>query len=139
MFKDAQISKAARSLIDAPYALGNPESGWDCLTMMWTFFDNLDIHLPREFRGYSAENYAERWKSGEGREELKEYLFSLGEPVEPNYERSGDLLVFDAGKWVFPGIYLGSGNFLAAYEKGVMCCPYKFFRKSLIGVRRLAP
>lgn len=135
--RDAAVVHAARKLIDAPYALGNPGSGWDCLTMVWEFFDNVDIHLPREFKGYSAENYAERWKAGEGRDELREYLFGLGEPVEPNYERAGDLLIFDAEKWVFPGIYLGSGHVLCCFEKGCMVVPFRLFKHVFINGRRL--
>jgi len=136
--KDKDVATAARELIDAPYALGNPESGWDCVSMCLHFYDNLGISLPREFKGYSAENYAERWKKGEGREELRDYLMSLGVEVEANYERAGDLLIFDAEKWVFPGIYLGSNHFLAAFEKGCMVVPYRFFKKAVIGRRRLA-
>ncbi|MCR4286698.1 MAG: NlpC/P60 family protein, partial [Deltaproteobacteria bacterium] len=135
--KDKDIAAAAQRLIDSPYSLGDDSKGWNCLSMIWHFYGTLGISLPREFKGFSAENYAERWKKGEGREELHEYLMGLGQPVEPNYERNGDLLIFDAETWVFPGIYLGSGHFLAAYERGTMCCPFKFFRKSLRGIRRL--
>lgn len=135
--KDIDISKAARKLIDAPYFLGPSEQGFDCLTIMRHFYNNLGIQLPPLPEGWTDKNYAERWKNGEGREELYEYLLSIGEEVQVNYMISGDLLIFDGEKWVFPGIYLGSGHFLAAYEKGVLCCPLKFFRKNIIEVRRL--
>src|SRR5574337_941948 len=124
MFKDSEISAAARKLIDAGYSLGPSDgSSFDCLTMVWHFYGCLGIELPREFKGYSAGNYAERWQAGEGRAELGEYLMSLGEEVPDNYERTGDLLIFDAGQWVFPGVYLGNAHFLAAFEKGCKAVP----------------
>lgn len=135
---DILIAQAARKLIDAPYCLGNEKYGWDCLSMMWEFYGNLGIKLPRRFKGYSDDDYAERWRKGEGREELFDYLTGLGEEVQENYERSGDLMIFDGKEWVFPGIYLGSGHILCAFEKGCMVVPFKMFKHALVGIRRLA-
>lgn len=136
--KDSEIAAAACKLIDAKYHLGPGEAGYDCLTMLWHFYGGLGIEVPREFKGYSADNYAERWLKGEGREELYEYLMSLGVEVPANFERAGDLMIFDAEKWVFPGIYLGSGHVLCCFEKGCMVVPYKAFKSSLVVCRRLS-
>lgn len=141
--RDIEISNAARSLIDAPYSLGDPESGFDCVSMIWHFYSSLDPGFVKDFpeaikaKGFTAGNYAEKWKAGEGREELYDYLMSLGEPVGVNYIIGGDLLIFQSERWAFPGIYLGSNHFLAAFEKGCMCVPFKMFKHALVGVRRL--
>lgn len=38
----------------------------------------------------------------------------------------------------FPSIYLGNGNIFILFEKGGKVVPYKFFKKYVVDVRRLA-
>lgn len=105
--------------------------------MLHEFYGHLNVQLPALPEGWTLENYAERWKAGEGRGELVEYLVGIGSEVPANYERSGDMMVFDGKQWVFPGIYLGNGHFLAAFERGVMVVPLRFFKPVLLSTRRV--
>lgn len=134
--KDIAIRDAAKLLIDAKYCLGQGE-GFDCISILHEFYGRLNVHLPAPPEGWTLENYAEKWKAGEGRDELAEYLMSIGSEVPTNYERSGDMMIFDGKQCVFPGIYLGNGHFLAAFERGVMVVPLRFFRNILFSTRRV--
>lgn len=135
---DIAIATAAKRLIDARYHLGMSEDvAFDCLTMMREFYGNLGITLPPLPEGWNVDNYAKRWNNGEGREELYHYLLSMGKEVDENYMIAGDLLIFDGKDWVFPGIYIGSGHVICAFDRGVKVVPFKFFRHALIEVKRL--
>ena len=135
--RDIDISNSAKRLIDADYHLGPVDNAFDCLTILREFYGNLGLTLPPLPDGWTDDNYAQRWQNGEGREELYYYLLSIGTEVEPNYIIAGDLLIFDGKEWVFPGIYLGSGHFLAAFEKGVRVVPLKLFIHALVEAKRL--
>ena len=137
MPNDIAIANAAGKLIDAEYSLGNKILGYDCISMLREFYGNLGITLPPLPDGWTDNNYAQRWQGGEGREELYHYLLSIGIEVEPNYIIAGDLLIFDGKEWVFPGIYLGSGHVICAFERGVKVVPLKFFCHALIEAKRL--
>lgn len=134
--RDFDIAAAAKRLVDAGYHLGPSNEGFDCLTMLREFYGRLGAVLPPLPSGWTDDNYASRWAAGEGREELRAYLMSIGEEVDVNFARSGDLFIFDGGKWVFPGIYLGSGHALCAFERGVRVVPLRFFKHGLTGARR---
>lgn len=134
---DIQVAAAAQRLIDAAYNLGDTSKGFDCLSAIIEFYGNLGVKFPSEYEGFTLENYAAKWNAGEGREEFLDFLLEIGSEVDTHFERAGDLMVFEAGESVFPGIYLGSGNMLCAFEKGVMVLPFKFYQRSLIACRRL--
>lgn len=136
MNRDILIASAAKKLIDAPYSLGNKALGYDCISMIFEFYSALGVEFPKEFKGFTLDNYAERWKAGEGREEFMEFMDQFGEEVEVNFARAGDLIIFDSGAWASPGIYLGSGHVLCSFEKGNLVVPMKFFKHTILGVRR---
>lgn len=133
------VAGAARRMVDKAYALGDTSAGWDCLSMIWEFYDRMGVGLPREHKGVTAENYAKVWASGGGREEFLSYLEGLGESIGKNYLICGDMVVCEYEDWAAPGIYLGSGNMLCAYEKGVFVVPMRFFDDKFLFARRICP
>lgn len=131
-----EITDAARRLIDKPYHLGDTSRGYDCLSMVLDFYRGCGVKLPEEFRGFTRENYAERWKRGEGRQEIREFYGSLGRRVDVNYALPGDLMIYEWEDTVTAGIYLGNGHALMCFEKGLKVVPFRFFKSKLIEVRR---
>lgn len=133
---DIKIATVANSFLNSKYHLGPAQNGYDCLTLLRSFYGAFDVQLPSLPDGWTDGNYAERWKAGEGRSEFSEYLNSIGVAVDANFALAGDIFIFNGAKWVFPGIYLGSGNMLCAFEQGCKVVPLKLFKQRLIGVRR---
>ncbi|MEE9356481.1 MAG: NlpC/P60 family protein [Methylococcaceae bacterium] len=116
------LTKAVLPYLNRPYSLGCKEGGLDCLGLLWAVFENLGINLPREYEGFTSENYASKWMSGGGREELIEYLESLGHEVLLSYLAPGDIVLYESGF----GLYLGSGNMITVLEEhGVLVMPIK--------------
>jgi len=135
--KDVDIANAASKLIDAKYHPGPGGDGYDCLSMLVHFYGNLGIALPSPLNGDTMDNYAEVWRNGGGTDNFREWLMSLGEEVTPHYELAGDLLIYDNGKDIDSGIFLGSGHVLIATKKGCVVIPCKFAKNLLISRRRL--
>ena len=144
--KRFEFTQKIQKFIDAPHVLGDPSKGWDCLNILREVYTLLGKDFPTEFKGWDADNYAERWKRGEGKDVYREFLFSLGSPVDPAYALEGDLFIFEGAEQLFPGIYLGRGHILMVFapcdtkqkNRGCKVVPFSFFKKFLIGIRRLS-
>jgi len=136
--KRFEFTKKIQHFIDKPFALGDKSKGWDCLNSLAEFYDSIGKRFPREFKEFNEQNYAEKWKAGEGKKVFREFLLSLGESINPNYALEGDLFVFDGEETAFPGIYLGRGHVLMVFDKGVKVLPLKHIRKlfKVVDVRR---
>ncbi len=118
--KTRLLTKAILPYLDRPYSLGCKEDGLDCLGLLWVVFEDLGINLPRKYKGFTADNYAQKWATGKGKEELIEYLLSLGKEIDLNYINPGDIILSDTGF----GIYLGNGNKVTVIEgHSVMVIP----------------
>jgi len=137
--KRNEFTTKLQKFIDAPFILGDKSKGWDCLNSLAEFYDSVGKPVPREFKGFNEQNYAEKWKDGEGKKELREFLLSLGESIDPNYAFDGDLFIFDGEETAFPGIYLGRGHLLMVFDKGVKVVALKAMKSLLkiVDVRRL--
>lgn len=139
---DSTIARSAGKLVDRPYFLGDVsgDKGWDCLDSLACFYEGMGVQFPRKFGDWDEKNYPERWKKNpdEGRKVLGDFLRSLGEKIDPKYMVRGDLLIM-GGKEIptFPALYLGNGNVLMVFDKGVKVLPLRFFSKVLIEARRL--
>ncbi len=131
-----EITQKLQRFIDGRYALGGC-NGWDCLSIILDFYRDFSVPIPEEFKSFTRENYAERWSAGEGRSELREFLFSLGQPVEKNYALIADLMIFqEESENIFGAVYLGNGHVLCAFPKGIRVVPFRYYERLLIGVRR---
>lgn len=120
--KTRLLTKAILPYLNRPFSLGCQGDGLDCLGLLWAIFANLGKNLPREYKGFTAKNYAQKWTSGEGKKELIEYLESLGHEIMLTYLVPGDIVLSDTGF----GIYLGNGNRVTVFEgHGVMVIPIK--------------
>jgi hypothetical protein len=137
--KRNEFTTKLQKFIDAPFVLGDKSKGWDCLNSLAEFYDSTGKTFPREFKNFNEQNYAEKWKAGEGKKELREFLLSLGESIDPNYAFDGDLFIFDGEETAFPGIYLGRGHLLMVFDKGVKVVTLKAMKSLLkiVDVRRL--
>jgi cell wall-associated NlpC family hydrolase len=125
------ITKAVLPFLNKPYSLGCNNDGFDCLGLLWSVFDKLGIALPREYKEFNYSNYASKWESGEGREELISYLDSLGHEVLFSYIIPGDIVLYKSGF----GIYVGSGKMVTAIEEhGVLIIPIKGLAEKAIRV-----
>lgn len=135
---DIEFAQKMSPFLGKPFSLGDRSKGWDCLNSMKAFFESVRMKFPDEFKGWTWGNYAERWKKEMNFTIFKEFLFSLGEPVERNFILPGDIIIFEKAGYVSAGIYLGSGNFQAVSNPhGVVRMPLRFFETAITGVRRL--
>ena len=136
---DITIAQTASKFSDCSFCLGDltGEKGWDCLSYIRNFYTEQGIDFPQEFKGFDKSNYAERWRNGEGRKELREFLLQLGQPVEENYSRRGDLYVMEKDDQIFGGISIGNGHLLIVFDVGGKVVPERMFKKFVIGIRRL--
>lgn len=140
---DSALAALIDPFVDARYALGNPERGWDCLNSLHRFYKAAGADFPDEWRGYDASNYAGRWQKAETqcRKDFEEFLADLGEEVvNPNFMKPGDLLLFEGKEiFLFPAIYVGSGKMImiTGRKTGMRVVPFKYFSGVLRHVRRL--
>jgi cell wall-associated NlpC family hydrolase len=132
-----KFGEKMQKFIDAPYSLGDETRGWDCLNLLRHFFKDIGKELPEFPKDWTWENYAERWKNGEGRKEFKKYLMDMGTEIEPNFMMHGDLLIFEGRQMTFCGIYLGAGHILSVFDIGCKVIPWAVMKKFLVSARRL--
>lgn len=136
-----EVSKILKKYIDKPFALGDKNKGWDCLNILYDFYTSWGKNFPNQYKDFDENNYAEKWRSGKGKEELREFLFSLGEPVDPSYMRDGDLIIFEGKDMTFGAIYAGRGHVLVVFDSniGVKIIELNLMKRmfTLISVRRL--
>lgn len=127
--------------VDAKFALGDSKKGWDCLNSLLKFYRSSGVRFPDEWKGYTEENYAEKWKRSETdcRKDFAEFLISLGSKLDnPRMMKPGDLLLFKGKEIpIFPAIYVGSGKMLMVFKEGVKIVPFNHFKILLTEVRRL--
>ena len=122
MIPDSVVAKSMARLVDCRYSLGdryrecphchkqikvNPTDsvcpkcsgefpkGWDCLNSLKIFYDGCGVKFPTEFEDWNEKNYAEKWVYDPeiGRQAFFRFLQTLGDPVNKNYARRGDLLI----------------------------------------------
>ncbi len=134
---DTRIAQAVNPLVDCAYVPGDSRKGFDCLGMVLKFYRGMGVEFPREWNGWTEENYSERWAKGEGREEFISWLKELGVSVDRAHLQRGDLIIFDKDGFVGPGIYLGNGHVIRIFETGGHVIPLKPFINTIIDVRRL--
>jgi cell wall-associated NlpC family hydrolase len=141
MMDDIAFAEKMTKFFGQSFNLGDRgKKGWDCLTSMADFFESCGIKFPLEFRDWNEKNYAERWERGEGMDVFRDFLYSLGEPVDRNYMQPGDIIIFEMKDVVSAGVYLGSGHFQAVDRKrGIVRLPLRYFNIAIKGVRRLLP
>lgn len=130
---EIEFTNLTRKIVDAPYCLGDASKGYDCITMLFAVYGDK---LPREWKGWTLENYADRWRRGEGRNEIVEFSRSLGKSISPNFMRKGDIIIFPDG----PGIYLGDGHIIRIFAgevEGGKVYPMRLSRQPILDVRRV--
>jgi len=133
------IANQAEKYLNKPFVLGDTSKGFDCISLLLDFFEGLGCQFPEEFEGISRENYAAEYlcdpvKLNGIRER---FLRSIGTPIEKNFFRRGDLLLFRDGLQFFAAIDLGNGNMKALFSAGVHDVPFHLFEKWHIESRRL--
>lgn len=138
---DLEFFRRDQKLVDKPYALANLAQGFDCLNYILEFYGSK---IPKEFKGIDAFNYAQLWNNDEikARVLYKEYLSSLGKPIDRNYALRGDLMFFESPKSpFFAAIYDGCGAIRINLGKkhGVRKIPLAMIQNNLIEVRRIEP
>jgi hypothetical protein len=131
-----KTAEIVNKILDMPYGLGQMAmQRMDCLSLLITFYGNK---MPKEWRGWTKDNYARRWLKGEGREEFAEFLDTAGIPIRAPYMTDDDLVILDTPEGVTPAIYLGSGNLLVVtIESGAFVMPMHALNCPIKGVRRL--
>jgi hypothetical protein len=137
--KRHEFTLKIQKFVDAPFALGDKTKGWDCLNSLDDFYRSIGKDFPEEYKGVNKDNYAEKWKSRNGKKLFREFLLSLGSKIDPNYMIEGDLFVFDGENFSFPAIYLGRSHLLTVWDKGIKVVPLKAIKRlfKLADVRRL--
>ena len=131
------ITKILARYISKPYALGDIDKGYDCLNLFYYFYKTIGVAFPEEFEGVTIKNYVQAWKSGNGRNIFDRFLMTLGIPINENYMRRGDLLLFHGDQnTVFCAIYSGNNSVVMNFETGCKVVSYRYLKRFLIGVRR---
>jgi hypothetical protein len=127
-----------KELLDKSYKLGGRGDSYDCLSLFLEFHERCGIRMPREWRGWTRENYAERWLRGEGREEYYEFLCEVTEHVEPKYLRERDLIIMKKAGVMYTAMYLGSNHVLCVMEnQGVQVLPLWAIKHIITDIRRV--
>ena len=129
-------------LLEKKYKLGGFKDGYDCLSLLLTFYESLGYKFPNEWKGWTRDNYAERWEKGEGRKELYKFLHGLGVEVDINYAIEGDLLILNNDivaneMLVTSAIYLGNAHAILLSDVGIVVVPLWAIKNKIIEVRRL--
>lgn len=142
MFSDTQIANHADQFVDARYALGDPARGWDCLNTFLTFFRGLGVTFPNEYRGWTEENYVERYKKDrvEGVTVLIDFIREHSQPIDQAWIKGGDILIFRDHTNAHPyyGLYFGNGNvFIVTGKDGLKVFPLSMLRRYMIEARRI--
>lgn len=107
---------------------GHGTDGFDCMGLIHAYLTELGReNVPDSFQGITLETYTDFYKADpvRGFEVLLKVFDILGEPVLNNSPVAGDLVVIriESGA-LFPAIYAGNGNALAAIERaGVKIIP----------------
>jgi cell wall-associated NlpC family hydrolase len=138
-FDEVKFHNITRRYVDCLYGLGKKDprvEGFDCLTMLKDFYEEMGATFPEEWNGWNAENYAERWENGEGRKEFVEFLMTLGSPIEKNYMRRGDLIIYE-GTLSGPAIYLGNGLAILVLTIGGRVHSMRALEPYILSIRRL--
>lgn len=132
-----------KQMLEKPYKLGSFDNAFDCLSFIIRLYEDVGIKMPDEWRGWTRDNYAERWTKGDGRKELYDFFHSLGAEVEDvNYMIEGDLMLLNVGGGndieITPSVYLGNANVLiVTIETGVVVIPLWAVKEKIYEVRRL--
>jgi cell wall-associated NlpC family hydrolase len=136
---DIEFTKKTYQFINKPWKLGGDgKEGWDCISSIKSFFESCGIELPKEFKGWTWENYCARWERGEGMTIFKEFLLSLGHSVSIDQIQRGDIIVLEKNDLVSCGLYVGNAHMqVIPKEYGTTIVPIGFFRSAIIDVRRL--
>lgn len=95
--KRYEFTNKIKKFVDAPFALGDKEKGWDCLNSLADFYDSIGVDFPKEFGEWNEQNYAKGWMRdpSKGRETLIAFLRTLGREVDLKGLEHGDLLIID--------------------------------------------
>jgi cell wall-associated NlpC family hydrolase len=137
--KSSLIATQAEKYLNKPFVLGDTSKGFDCISLIRDFFEAFGYQFPEEFEGITWKTYAAEYLrdpiSVNGIRER--FLKSLGQPIEKNYFRRGDLLLFRKDLEFFAGIDLGNGYMKALFLAGVHDVPFHLFQKWHIESRRL--
>jgi len=105
------------SLIGIPYKLGSfdPNEGLDCLSFIWTFFNDTGRKMPEEFEGLTCATYPELWKKDkiEAKRTFIRFLSSNLTEIDKHRSLPGDVLVCNDG---VIGINAGNGHIVTVIE-----------------------
>lgn len=120
-------------MLGEPYNLGQN----DCLLMFLNYFEAIGIKMPDQWNGWTRQNYAERWARGEGREEYYQFLTEQTMPVDINFIRRGDIVIFKHEDIMYIAIYQGNDNVMLVTDKiGTTIMPLWAIRGKVTEVRR---
>ncbi len=140
---DIEFARQMQRYLWKPFSLGDPSRGWDCLNQLIDFANQNNFEFPKEFKGWNEQNYAERWDHGEGMKVFREFLFTLGDPVDRGHMLPGDIIILvmsdPAGNEIVSAVqYVGDGKIKAVpKEMGTIVLPLGFFGVAIKGIRRL--
>ena len=110
-------AKLTARFVGKPYRAGatGPDA-YDCLGLIIRAQRKLGWEMPKEFEGWTLENYAQRFESDPkaGIETLERYLDTHCERVDVRYLRRGDIVIVrqNHNGVRFPGLYAGKRQFL---------------------------
>jgi hypothetical protein len=135
MNREIDFTDLAREYVDCEF---DPDNKVDCLGMILGIYRKLGYQFPTEFEGFTEKNFLQKWRQGEGRDVLRRFIASLGEPVGKNFEQAGDLFYGEIDKKYVFGIYLGQDNALVMFaDTGGRVLPFTRCKPYIQGMRRL--
>lgn len=110
-------AKLTAQLVGKPYRAGatGPDA-YDCMGLVIKTQRKMGWKMPKEFEGWTLENYAQRFESDPeaGLETLERLLDAHCTRVDTHYLRRGDVVMvrdnFNGRR--FPGVYAGKRQFL---------------------------
>jgi len=127
-----------KELLDKPYELGGKGESYDCLSLILKFYESFGVQFPLEWRGWTRENYAERWIKGEGREEYYEFLCEISDPVDIKFMRERDLIIMRHEGEMWSAFYLGNSHVACVTkEVGIKVLPLWCIKHFIREVKRV--
>lgn len=126
-----KLSALTKDVIGRPYKLGVT----DCASMIVEFASKSGMPLPREWEGFTPENYGPFYleRPEQAKEVLCLWAGSVGEEIAPSRAFSGDLLIVrpkghPASETPGVVIHAGQDLVLAVFEdRGVRLAPIRVF------------
>ena len=112
--------------------------GYSCLGLCYAYLKKKGVDVPDSFDGLTLDTLPDYAKFNKGRalRTLLRLFQSYGTEIPSGQKMAGDVILIKVQNETYPGIYVGNGQFMAAYlDAGVKVLPFNN-NMQILSVRR---